>query len=375
MRECADPLWPCAMAGAVACLSGFRDVGVVIHGSSGCYYYPASILPGNIHGTQILEHEVIFGAEERILEVLTSLQGRYELLALVSTCVPAIVGEDMEAILRGMNAVIVDAPGFLGGMEKGYRRALDALEAKFDPEREGVNIDGLNPLDPFYRGNLVEAERLLGKAGVPIAARFCAGMVREIWRSSPYTLNLNPDHPSGTGECVGSLLGLEGTEEALVRLERIWPDAELSDIMDELMDASERIAYACDKYLKRHDPPVVAIYGTFACATAVAEWLEDLLDATIAFIGCRNAAGKSRFAIVECRSLEEAKESLERERPELVLGSSFERDLAGNAAFVPFTFPLRGRLHLRARPLAGIEGAVALFEDVLNALMDQSNKV
>jgi nitrogenase molybdenum-iron protein alpha/beta subunit len=39
MPECDNPLWPCAMTGAAACLAGFRGMSVVIHGSSGCYYY------------------------------------------------------------------------------------------------------------------------------------------------------------------------------------------------------------------------------------------------------------------------------------------------------------------------------------------------
>ena len=40
MPECGTPLWPCAMTGAAACLAGFEGISVVIHGSSGCYYYP-----------------------------------------------------------------------------------------------------------------------------------------------------------------------------------------------------------------------------------------------------------------------------------------------------------------------------------------------
>ena len=62
MPECETPLWPCAMTGAAACLAGFEGISVVIHGSSGCYYYPATLLHAPLHGTFILENEAIFGS-------------------------------------------------------------------------------------------------------------------------------------------------------------------------------------------------------------------------------------------------------------------------------------------------------------------------
>ena len=63
------------MTGAVACLAGFDGITVVIHGSSGCYYYPATLLHVPLHGTFILENEVIFGSEQRLHEVLDGLLG------------------------------------------------------------------------------------------------------------------------------------------------------------------------------------------------------------------------------------------------------------------------------------------------------------
>ncbi|MDH7593260.1 MAG: nitrogenase component 1 [Methanomicrobiales archaeon] len=371
MRGCDNPLWPCAMAGAVSCLSGFGDLGVVIHGSSGCYFYPASILPRTVYGTQILEREVIFGSEERVKEVIRELEGRYALIALVTTCVPAVIGEDMQAMLREVNAVIVDAPGFLGSMETGYRIALEALKPRVDPGMEGVNIDGLNLMDPFFDGNLLEAKRLLISAVIPIATTFCAGSVEDVWRAGPLTLNLNPDLASGAGEETGSLLGLHETSGAFRRLERRFPDADVSSVLAEVERAEEKVAYACDKYLKRHDPPTAAIYGNFAYAVAVAQWLSEYLDATIAFIGSRNDPRESRFGVKRCPDLSMVKESLEGEKPDLILGSSYERSLAGEAAFVPITLPVRGQIRLRSRALIGPEGTLSLFEELLNALMNR----
>ena len=63
------------MAGSAACCAGFEGLTVVIHGSSGCYYYPATLFHAPLHGTFILENEVIFGTEQRLREVLDGLSG------------------------------------------------------------------------------------------------------------------------------------------------------------------------------------------------------------------------------------------------------------------------------------------------------------
>ena len=56
MTSCMEnPVMPCAMTGACAVLSGFKGLAVVVHGSSGCYYYPRSILRAQLYSTYLLE--------------------------------------------------------------------------------------------------------------------------------------------------------------------------------------------------------------------------------------------------------------------------------------------------------------------------------
>ena len=43
-----------------------------------------------------MENEVIFGSEQRLREVLDGLSGKGEKIAVVMTCVPAILGEDVQ---------------------------------------------------------------------------------------------------------------------------------------------------------------------------------------------------------------------------------------------------------------------------------------
>ena len=119
MSGCLNPLWPCALAGAVTALSGFSGIAVVIHGSSGCYYYPSTLLHRELHSTFLVEQEVIFGSGERLREVVHDLSRRYDLVAVVNSCVPSVLGEDTRELLQGCNTIVIDAPGVYGGFRTG----------------------------------------------------------------------------------------------------------------------------------------------------------------------------------------------------------------------------------------------------------------
>ncbi len=208
MPECDSPLWPCAMTGAAACLAGFEGIAVVIHGSSGCYYYPTTLLHAPLHGTFILEDDVIFGSEDRLLEVVRELSGTNKRIAVITTCVPAILGEDIRSMLDGHDIILVDSPGFSGDVETGYTKALAMLGPRVDPCAGGVNIDGVCLFDPFSAGNVQEIIRLCGMASVPVGTIFCQDRVDRVCHASAYTIGTNGDFLSGTGEYLGGIAGV-----------------------------------------------------------------------------------------------------------------------------------------------------------------------
>jgi nitrogenase molybdenum-iron protein alpha/beta subunit len=362
-RLCSNPVWPCAMCGAVSCLSGLSGLDVVIHGSSGCYFYPASLLQTPIHATLIMEEEVIFGAEERLRRVVGEVSGHGRQVAVVQTCVPAVMGEDIGKALEGMEVFVVDSPGFVGGMEEGYRRAVAALAPTVDPGEKGVTIDGLNPVDPFYRGNLLEAERLVRAAGGTVAAAVAAGPLDRLRRCGAAVLQTNPGLASGIGTTAGSLLGITAIKAAFERLAGL-SGLEVGAVLDEADAAEERIGSAADKYLSRSDPPTVAVFGEAAYVAFVADALARYLDAEVVVRAPRDGEGA-------VTSLDTIRDLVLENEPDLILGSSFEHAVAPDVPYVGITFPQRGRVRLRARALAGIEGSLALMDDVLNACLEK----
>jgi len=372
---CDNPLWPCAMTGAVSCLAGFADIGVVIHGSSGCYFYPASLLPNAVYGTHLLENDIIFGSEERLREVLEEVRTRHRVIAVVTTCVPSIVGEDLLTIPKNSADIIVEAPGFLGDFETGYRAALKALCPVVDPVREGINIDGLNPIDPYYLGNLRETERLLSLCGLFPGTKFSADTYESVFHAAPYTFTTNPDLRSNIGNSIGSLLGLEETEAGFVELSHHYPQVDINPVMDEIEHAEEQIILVCDKFLLRNDPPSVLIFSGAPYALFAARVLDKYLDADIIAIGSRTSSPSTPYPLSYMVTFEAIKACIQRERPDLVLGSSYEQSVCGDAAFVSFSFPMRGKILLRARTIAGPEGTLSLVEEVLNSCIDRKKNV
>ncbi len=358
-HPCANPIWPCAMCGAVSCLSGFSGIDVVIHGSSGCYFYPASLIQRPVHATMILEEEVIFGSEERLRQVVDEIRGRGKRVAVVLTCVPSVTGEDIAAILEDEDVIVIDSPGFAGGMEEGYRRAMAALGPAVGEDAAGITVDGLNPIDPFYRGNLLEAERLIRMAGGTVAAALAAGPVERVKVCGRFSVGTNPGLSAGVGRSAGDLLGLDATRATFSRLSDLCR-LDVGPVLLETDEAAEQIDRACDKYLSRFDPPAVAVFAEASYAAFAAASLRRFLDAEIVVSAPRTGKGA-------VTSLEEIGALIAEAGPDLILGSSYEQALAPEIPSVGLTFPQRGRVRLHARPIAGIEGSLAFVEDVLTA--------
>ena len=370
MPECENPLWPCAMSGAAACLAGFDDVTVVIHGSSGCYYYPATLLHTPLKCTFILENEVIFGSEQRLQEVLEELSGDGKRIAVVMTCVPAILGEDTRSMLRDYDVILVDSPGFSGDVETGYQKALSALAPSVDSDTSGINIDGACLFDPYSGGNVREITRLLANASVPVGTIFCSDRLERAGHASTCTVGTNEDFASGVGERLGGTLGLEEIKKTFTRIGALFSEADPGPVLEEIEHEDERIVRACDKFLRRFDPPRTVIFSGFSYATFAAYTLKHYLDADIQYIGSRNEPGDTSFHVGRVQGFSKVKELIRYYNPDLIVGSSFERSVDPKVAFVGLTPPVRGTIKLASHAIAGISGSLSFVEDVLNTCLD-----
>jgi nitrogenase molybdenum-iron protein alpha/beta subunit len=375
MPECTNPLWPCAMTGAAAALCGFDGITVVIHGSSGCYYYPATLLHAPLQGTFIMEDEIIFGSEERLLQVIGDVSAPGKKVAVVTTCVPSVIGEDVRGMLASHDVLLVDSPGISGGFESGYRNAFLSLEPRVDGKRTGINIDGSSLLDPFSRGNVRELTRLLASAGVAVATVFCADAFSKVSHASPFTVGTNSDLASGVGQTLGGTLGFSELRTTFGKIGDFAGEADIGPVMQEIEKKEEHVIQVCDKFLRRFDPPRAMIFGWASYAAFAASALTSYLDADILAIGTRTPIlPELPYRVEYVESFARVQELIGEYEPDLVMGSSFEQSVSRHTAFFGLTPPLRGRVRLTSPPLAGVEGTLHFMEGVLNACMDRNRK-
>jgi nitrogenase molybdenum-iron protein alpha/beta subunit len=373
MPECTSPLWPCAMTGAAAALAGFDGITVVIHGSSGCYYYPATLLHAPLHGTFIMEDEVIFGSEERLWQVIKDVSSPGTRTAVVTTCVPSVIGEDIRGMLDRSDVLLVDSPGCTGDFESGYLRGLWSLEPRVDDQTPGINIDGASLFDPFSSGNVRELTRLFHNANVAVATVFCADALDRVSQASPFTVATNSDLASGVGQMLGGTLGLDELRGTFETIGDRFGDADIGPVMREIASTEEQVIQVCDKYLRRFDPPRAAIFGWASYSAFAATALTSYLDADILFVGTRTPILPDLPCPVEqADGFLRIRDLIREYNPDLVIGSSFERSVDPERAFFGLTPPLRGRVRLTSPPLAGIEGTLHLVEGVLNACRDRN---
>jgi len=363
------------MTGAAACLAGFEGITVVIHGSSGCYYYPATLLHAPLAGTFLIEREVIFGSEDRLREVLDELARDARRIAVVTTCVPAAIGEDIRAMLSNRDVILVESPGFAGQFEAGVRKAVLAVCPEIDDKSEGVMIDGVSIFDPFCDGNVLELTRMLGRANVPVSTVLCRDHFEMLGHCAPHSITADSDLAAGIGTSLGGTLGFEALRETFGQIGNAFATADTGPLFAEIDRAEERTVAACDKYLRRFDPPTVAVFSGFSCAAFAAQNLVRYLDAEIACIGSRVMPDRSlAWPVTFENGMAGVEALIQKHQPDLILGSSFECSVRGEAAFVGLTPPLRGKVRLFSRPLAGTEGMLIFMENVLNACMDRKSE-
>ncbi len=358
------------MVGAASCMAGFSDQGVIIHGSAGCYNYAEMAIPDPLNCTYIIEEEIVFGTGNRLREIADAVSDMYDRIAVINTCVPSVMGEDISEYLDGYNAIIVDLPGFSGDFDKGYKEALEVIGQDTDFDREGVNIHGMCSIDPFARGNLLEAERLLNLAGVKKAAVFCHDTLDSAKTPAEYGISVNPDYNAKSETLPGSILGTEGVISTFSKVHVHFPESDIDSVIAEAEEAEERIVKACDKFLRRNDPPRVAIFSTKSYTEFSAEILKKYIDADICFAGTRNSepAPLTGIKSEKTTDIRMIRDVLSGEDPDLILGSSFEYATKPEIPFIGLTFPQRSRIMLHNKPLAGTEGSLAFIEDVLNGL-------
>ncbi len=154
----------CAFDGAQVTLLPVTDVAHLVHGPIGCAGSSWDNRGSRSSGpainrlgftTDLSEQDVIMGrGERRLFHAVRHIAERYRPAAvfIYNTCVPAMEGDDIEAVCRSASAAVgipviaVDAAGFYGSKNLGNRIAGDVMLRQVVGQREPAPWPGHYPV-------------------------------------------------------------------------------------------------------------------------------------------------------------------------------------------------------------------------------------
>ena len=422
----------CLLHGALKVLDAIEGVVPIVHATASCslnarhgsadhagstgerFRSIAETSSVNIH-----DKHVVFGGTARLREQIKNsvkvLQG--DLYVVATGCVPEVVGDDVPAMVKEAReqrfpVLAVSTPGFKGSAYAGYTLAVTTLlegvgdifgaEQTVDPSL--VNILGVVPdQDPFWEGDLLEIESLLNQVGLRTNRLFGVGQGIENWKAafrarlnivvSPWGLEVARFLQKKNGSPYLDFGWIPtGAKDVELLLDRIHAHIELNDeaLETTLITARKHSRYFRQKlaraWLTRDLAREVVVVAPASRAVGLARYLAGSFgQQVLGVVITDEPPTTSRIALMEAIN-EEAPDAeilfakseiditglISRLRPDMILGSAYERTHANNdTAFIEISLPTRAILPL-VRSYCGIRGEFELMEDLYRVIADKA---
>lgn len=184
------PKYSCALGGAYGTVLGVYGLVPLLHSGLGCglgqlfgqFYAGGQNAGGPVGGTStptsgLVEEHVIFGGEDKLRKLIESSTEVMEgnAFAVISGCIPSLIGDDVEAVIREFEGKVpiinINAPGFNGNSYEGYElffeAVIDQILTPLPQEKGVVNILGIVPYQHiFWKGELDAIKELLESIGL-----------------------------------------------------------------------------------------------------------------------------------------------------------------------------------------------------------------
>ncbi len=237
---------PDNISGILFALEGIKNVVTLLNGPTGCKYYHSSYSdrlyprrsnPGflaagdewyfnqpRVPCTYLDRKDYVYGSREKLLEGLSFLQEHtpFDLLCVVNSPGAALIGDDLEGILRPVIGdkplVTVQTPGYSGDVFQGYERGvlsllqqLRSMQKEETPEPRTVNLLGLSIYQYYHDGDLAEMRRMLALCGIKVHCSLCCNSsLEEILSLKKASLNivLRPEYGAQTAQYLERELGI-----------------------------------------------------------------------------------------------------------------------------------------------------------------------
>lgn len=424
------PRYSCALGGAYATAVGIFGTVPILHSGAGCgigqlfgqFYAGGQNAGGPFGGTStpcssLVEEHVIFGGEKKLGNLIKSTAELVngELFAIISGCVPSLIGDDVESVVRafkeknpGIPIIHVNTSGFAGTSYDGYEYFFDAVINQLleeTPKEKGlVNVFGIVPSQHiFWKGEADTIKKLLERIGLKpnlIVGEFDAlnnlkkipaaeyNIVLSSWIGHKTVQKLEEKFGTPYISFPGVPVGPKQTSEFLrIVGERLGVS---SDLIEDLIATEEKRAYRFAEYigdvlLIARPHPYFAVVADSNSAVSITKYLAnevgylpDIVQITDnppeearELINEELTAGLETPAWPEIIYEVDAyriRENLKDRNFMFLLASSLETFISGpefNAIHLTVSFPSYDRVILE-RSYAGFSGGLTLMEDIMS---------
>jgi nitrogenase molybdenum-cofactor synthesis protein NifE len=253
--------------------------------------------------------DVIFGGEKKLTAALRELIERHSPKAafVYSTCIVGIIGDDMEAVCRqveaeyGIPVIPVKSEGFKGNKRAGYQAACDALFRLIgNGDTSGISKYSLNILGDFnLAGEIWMIRDYYRKMGIEVVANITGdGRVADIERAHGAALNVVQcsgstmqlanmmEEKYGIPSLRVSYFGIEDMAEALYDIARFFKDPEMMEHTKKIVEEEvKQLVIDLEPYRKALAGKKAAIYvgGSFKAFSLVKAFR--LIDMQVVMVG------------------------------------------------------------------------------------------
>jgi nitrogenase molybdenum-iron protein beta chain len=420
----------CALHGALKVVNAIDGLVPIIHSTAGCSIQSKqseNILTGNnglfhrgwreVPATAVFEKQVVFGGSSRLREQIknTVKVQAADLYVVVSGCAPELVGDDVPAMVKegqdqNFPVIAVGTPGFKGNIYKGYewtvKAILDRIAFKtidFTKQIGLVNILGVVPnQDIFWEGNLEEIRKILSQIGLQANTLLGYDQSKENWKKVPNAeLNIivSPwgleaakqlETKFGTPYLYFGYIPV-GAPDTSKFIELLGEKLKISkELIEKVISENEkRLTYQLLKlaqtYLTCDFQKEIALVGETSNVLGISRFLQDSfgqINSLVIITDEPDADLRQQIKdtlpvnssfdtqVVFTSNGKEIDELLLKIKPQVILGSSLEQNIAKKLSIplIQIASPVYDTLFLN-HTYTGYSGAVTLLQDFGGAIL------
>ena len=424
-----NPRNGCALHGALQTVQEIKGVVPVVHANAGCgviNYLANSNASGgsskfsgySIPGTSAQERHVIFGGASRLREQIKNtikvVSG--DLYVILNSCESAMVGDDVDAMTReiveqGEPVVDTLVAGFNGGTHFGYEHVLADIfksinDVKHTDDAKNpklVNVFGIIPgKDPYWQGNLDEIQRILEGFGLEANLIFGANgdaadlsnaknaalsIVFSRWGELPAkVLNekydipvlLRPSLPVGVEDIKDLANALtekvsldEDKVQSFIEREEAYEKNLIYRVRDEIIEnglSKKAILVGDEEQVIRIGRFLKNQVGVEVVGTILTDALKKDEEHETDNEEILKSFSNNVYKTVDQKEINDI---IRGSRPEVIFGSSLEREIANklDVPLVETSYPVFNKLII-GKSNAGVRGLVSIIEDYFTVVRE-----